>query len=102
MDLDILYQGILSTLPSNLIATIHTSTDGQWSTDLNGLLLLNNRIYILSAGNLHTCVLQYNHDYILAEHFGQNKILKLVRYGYSWPSPHADVQQFCKSYVTCM
>ena len=70
--------------------------------DPNGLLLLNNRIYVLSVGNLHTCVLQYNHDHILAKHFGQNKTLELVHHKYSWPSLHADIQQFCKSCVTCM
>ena len=70
--------------------------------DPNGLLLLDNRIYVPSTGNLCTCVLHYNHDYILAGHFGQNKTLELVRRGYSWPSLCADVQQFCKSCVTCM
>jgi len=43
--------------------------------DPNGLLLLNDRIYVPSAGNLHTYVLQYNHDHILAGYFGQNKTL---------------------------
>jgi len=102
MDLDTLHQDILLALPSDPIATKHISTDGWWSTDPNGLLFLDNRIYILSAGNLCTCVLQYNHDHILAGHFGQNKTLELVCHRYSWPSLHADVQQFCKSYVTCM
>ena len=67
--------------------------------DQNSLLLLNNKIYVPFAGNLHTHVLQYNHDHILARHFGQNKTLELVHCGYSWPSLHADVQQFCKSCV---
>jgi len=102
MDLDTLHQDILSALPSDPIATKHISTDSQWSTDPNSLLLLDNRIYILSAGNLRTCVLQYNHDHILTRHFGQNKTLKLVHRGYSWPSLCADVQQFCKICVTCM
>ena len=92
MDLDNLYQDILLALPSNPIATKHISIDSQWFMDPNSLLLLNNRIYILSAGNLCTCVLQYNHDYILARHFGQNKTLELVCYGYPWPSLHADIQ----------
>ena len=48
--------------------------------DPNSLLLLDNKIYVLSAGNLCICVLQYNYDYILAEYFGQNKILELVCY----------------------
>ena len=102
MDLDTLHQDILLALSSDPIATKHISTDGRWSMDQNGLLLLNNRIYVPSSCNLHTRVLQYNHDYILAGHFGQNKTLELVRHGYSWPSLRADVQQFCKSCVTCM
>ena len=82
MDLDTLYRDILSALPSDPIATKHTSADDRWSMDPNGLLLLNNRIYVPSAGNLRTCVLQYNHDHILAGHFGQNKTLELVRHKY--------------------
>ena len=102
MDIDTLCQDILLALPSDPIATNHTSVDGQWSMDPNSLLLLDNRIYVLSAGNLHIHVLQYNHDHILARHFGQSKTLELVCYGYSRPSLHANVQQFYKSYVTCM
>jgi len=102
MDLDTLHQDILLASLSDPIATKHISTDGQWSMDPNGLLLLDNRIYIPFAGNLYTHVLQYNHDHILAGHFGQNKTLELVYCGYSWPSLHADIQQFCKSCVTCM
>ena len=102
VDLDTLHQDILSALPSDPIATKHISKDGRWFMNPNGLLFLNNRIYVPSAGNLHTRVLQYNHDHILARHFGQNKTLELVRCEYSWPSLHADIQQFCKSCVTCM
>ena len=102
MNLDTLHQDILSALSSDPIATKHISTDGWWSTDPNGLLLLDNRIYVPSASNLYTHVLQYNYDHILARHFGQNKTLKLVCHRYSWPSLYADVQQFCKFCVTCM
>jgi len=100
--MDTLHWDILSALPSDPITTKHTSTDGQWSMGPNSLLSLDNRIYVPSAGNLCTCILQYNHDHILAGYFGQNKTLELVCCGYSWPSLCADVQQFCKSYVTCM
>jgi len=70
--------------------------------DPNSLLLLDNRIYILSASNLCTYILQYNHNHILTRHFGQNKTLELVHCRYSWPSLYFDIQQFCKFYVTCM
>jgi len=99
MDLDILHWDIFLALFSDPIATKHISTDGQWFMDPNSLLFFDNRIYVLSASNLHTRVLQYNHDHILAGYFGQNKTLKLVHYRYSWLSLHADVQQFYKSCV---
>jgi len=102
MDIDTLHQDILLALPSDPTATKHTSTNGWWSMDPNGLLFLDNRIYVPSASNLCTCVLQYNHNQILAGYFGQNKTLELVYHGYSWLSLYADVQQFCKSCVTCM
>ena len=89
-------------LSSDPIATKYIFPDGWWSMDPNSLLLFDNRIYVLSASNLHTRVLQYNHDHILARYFGQNKTLELVRHRYSWPSLHADIQQFCKSCITCM
>ena len=100
--MDTLHQNILSALPDDPIATKHISADGQWSMNPNSLLLLDNRIYVLSASNLHICVLQYNHNHILARHFDQNKTLELVCHGYFWPSLCADVQQFCKSCVTCI
>jgi len=102
MDLDTLHQDILSALPSDLIASKHISVNGQWSMSPNSFLLIDNKIYVLSTSNLCTCVLQYNHDHILAGHYGQNKTLELVCHGYFWPSLYADVQQFCKSYVTCI
>ena len=102
MDLDILYRDIFLALPSDPISTKHNPADSWWSTDSNGFLLLNNRIYVPSIGNLHTHVLQYNHDHIPAGHYSQNKTLELVHYRYSWPSLCIDVQQFCKFCVTCM
>ena len=102
VDMDTLHRDILLAFPSDPIATKHISADGRWSMDPNGLLFLDNRIYVPSAGNLCTHVLQYNHDHILTRHFGQNKTLELVRHGYSWPSLCADVQQFCKFCVTCI
>jgi len=102
MDLDTLHQDILLALSSDPTATKHIFTDGQWSMDPNGLLFLDNRIYVLFAGDFCICVLQYNHDHILAGHFGQNKTLELVCCGYSWPSLCTNIQQFCKSCVTCM
>jgi len=52
--------------------------------------------------NLHLCVLQFYHNLVLSKISGQNKILELIQYSYVWLNIHTNVQQFCKSYVTCM
>ena len=102
VNLDILYQDIFLALSSDPIATKYIPTDSQWSTDSNSFLCLDDRIYVLFTGNLYTCILQYNHNYILDDHFSQNKTLELISYRYSWPSLYVDVQQFYKFYATCI
>ena len=92
VDLETLYQDIFSALSSNPNAIKNIFADSQWFTDPNSLLHLDNRIYVPSTSNLHTYVLQYNHDHILASYFSQNKILKLVCHRYFWPSLHANIQ----------
>ena len=92
MNLDTIHWNILSALPSDPIATKHIFIDSWWSKDPNGLLLLNNKIYVLSASNLYIHVLQYNYDHILVGHFSQNKTLELVCHRYSWLSLYTDVQ----------
>ena len=101
VDLDTLHWDILSALPSDPIATKYNFIDGQWSMDPNSFLLLDNRIYVPSTGNLHTYIFQYNHDHILSRHYGQNKTLELVCCRYSWPSLYADVilQVLCHLYM---
>ena len=51
--------------------------------DPNSNLYLDNRIYVPSTSNFCTYILQYNHNHILAGHFGQNKTLELVCHRYS-------------------
>ena len=102
INLDILHQDIYLAVSSNSIATKHISTNSQWFMDPNGLLLLDNRIYVPSASNLHTHVLQYNYDHILVEHYSQNKTLELVHHGYSWLGLYTNIQQFCKFCITCI
>jgi len=51
MDLDILHRDILLALPSDPIVTKYISADSWWFIDPNSFLLLDNRIYVLSAGN---------------------------------------------------
>ena len=59
--------------------------------DLTSLFFLDSKIYILFSDNPYTCILQYNHNYILSGHFSQNKTLELICNSHFWPSLHANV-----------
>ena len=67
----------------------------------NGLLQLDDRIYVPDSGTLRLRVLQYGHDHPLSGHFGQSKTLDQVRRHYTWPSLKEFVQHYCKSCTTC-
>ncbi len=57
--------------------------------------------YVLDSEDLRLCVLQNNHDHILAGHFGQNRTLELVRWSYTWPQMHEYVRHYVKSCMVC-
>src|SRR5205807_10056686 len=73
MDVEQLHLNILSALPSDPVVSHHLSSseDPSWSYGSNGLLHLDNRIYVPEANDLCLCVLHYKHDHPLSGHFGQ-------------------------------
>ncbi len=77
------------------------TSPSRWSVDESDILCLNNRIYVLVSEDLHLCVLQNNHDHILAGHFGQNQTLELVRWSYTWPQMCEYVRHYIKSCTVC-
>ena len=89
MDIDKLHAEIRSLIKLNPKAVIglhhaKNSTNNHW-TFINGLLRLDNRIYVLNYGDLCLHILRYHHDHILAGHFRQNRTLELIRREYTWP-----------------
>ncbi len=72
-----------------------------WSIDESDTLHLDNHIYVPDSKDLHLCVLQNNHDHILAGHFGQNWTLELVRQSYTWPQMREYVRHYVKSCTVC-
>jgi len=78
------------------IRTTYTSNP-KW-TIVDGLLRLNDQIYVPDVLDLRLRVLWNKHDHLLAGHFGQNKTLELIRREYAWPN----LRSFIKDYVsTC-
>ena len=100
VDVDAIHKDILSTLPSDPSISQYLSdpipTDSRWSLGADGLLRLDNRIYIPDANDLHLRILRYKHDHPLSGHFGQARTLDLIHREYTW----LGIRTFVKNYIS--
>ena len=100
MDIESLHNGIKLALPLDPqsaagLKLAANPNESRWSIDEEGLLRLDNRIFVPNHSDLRLQVLRYHHDHILAGHFGQNRTLNAIRRQYTWPK----VRQFVRDYV---
>jgi hypothetical protein len=104
MDIPKLYSDIRSALTSEAAISSHLNSppEPRWSVDSDGLLRLDERIYVPDIDDLCLRILQNKHDHPISGHFGQNKTIKLIRREYVWPGLRDFVKSFCKSYTTCL
>jgi hypothetical protein len=103
MDIESLNKDILSALPADPFASelLTNTLSPRWTSDAEGYLHCNGRIYVPEANDLRLHVLRYFHDHPLSGHFGQNRTLELIRREYTWPSIRAFIQDYVKSCTTC-
>ena len=82
MDVEQLHNDIRAAYPSDPITSAHlqptspthlTSSD-KWSTSDEGLLLLNDWIYVPDVPELRLSVLKHKHDHPLSGHFCKGTI----------------------------
>ena len=103
MDIQSLHSDIRSALRHNPAISEHLSNlIHRWSKEPEGLLCLDNRIYVPDVGDLWLKVLQHNHDHPVTGHFGQNRTIDLIRRGYVWPELRNSIKSYVKSCTTCM
>ena len=76
------------------------STDA-WTTDTNGILRRNGKVYIPDSTALREEILQSNHDDPHASHFGTSKTLELIQRHYYWPTLNKDVKEYVKTCTIC-
>ena len=102
MDVEQLHKDICNAYATDPItsAQLPQPSDPKW-TVTDGLLFLDNRIYVPDAPGLRLRVLQFKHDHPLAGHFGQNKTLELIRREYSWPNMRSFIKDYCNSCSVC-
>jgi hypothetical protein len=103
MDIESLNKDILSALPADPFASelLANTLSPRWTSDAEGYLRCDGRIYIPEANNLRLRVLRYFHDHPLSGHFSQNRTLELINREYTWPSIRAFIQDYVKSCTTC-
>jgi len=102
MDVEQLHTDIRTAYHTDLLTTaqLPQPTDPKWTLS-EGLLLLNNRIFIPDSADLCLRVMKHMHDHPLSGHLGQNKTLDLVRREYVWPGMRAFIKDYCNSCTTC-
>src|SRR6266581_4304171 len=105
VDTDAIHRDIMSALPSDPSIAKHFSSpippDSRWSIDAEGLLRLDNRIYVPDSNDLQLQILHYKHDHLLSGHFGQNRTLELVRRDYTWPGVCTFIKDYVSSCTSC-
>jgi hypothetical protein len=103
IDIENLHQDIRSAYASDPVAKTHIPTPSatNWSLSEDGLLLLNDRLYVPDQNDLRLRVLRNKHDHPLSGHLGRNKTLELIRREYAWPKMRSFVDDYCKSCITC-
>src|SRR6266705_3132440 len=105
VDTDAIHRDIMSTLPSDPSIAKHFSSpippDSHWLIDAEGLLRLDNCIYVPNSNDLRLQILCYKHDHLLSRHFGQNQTLELVCRDYTWLGICAFVKDYVSSCASC-
>ena len=103
MDVEQLYDDIRVGYTSDPVtsAQLPQPSDPKWTLSAEGLLLLNDRIYVPDVPDLRLRVLNHKHDHPISGHFGQNKTLELIRREYAWPHMRDFVKDYCNSCTPC-
>jgi hypothetical protein len=105
VDNDAIHKDIMSALPSDPSISAYLSSpippNSRWSIDSEGLLRLDNRIYVPDTNDLRLRILRHKHDHPLSGHFGQNRTLELIRRDYTWPGICTFIKDYMSSCTSC-
>ncbi len=80
IDIDQLTEDIQSAYLHDPVsaAQLPTPSAPKWSLSMDGVLLLNNRLYVPDHDDLQLRILRFKHDHPLVGHYSQNKTVELI------------------------
>jgi len=81
-------------------AGVKTLRDEEWQIE-EGLVLKEERIYVLKDEKLRVKIIRLHHDTPIARHEGQWKTVELVTRNYWWPGVTKEVKQYVERYDQC-
>ncbi len=106
MDIDALHKAIREALPLDPESSLGLGfakdpNKPRWTMEADGLLRLDDRIYVPNHSDLRLQVLRYFHDHPLSGHFGMNRTLEAIRRTYTWPKVRDFVRDYVSSCTVC-
>ena len=81
-------------------AGVKTLRDEEWQIE-EGLVLKEERVYVLKDEKLRVEIIWIHHDMLIAEHEGQWKIVELVTRNYWWPGVIKEVKRYVEGCDQC-
>jgi hypothetical protein len=93
MDVEQLHNDIRSAYDNDPLTSsqLPQPSDPKWTLS-DGLLRLNDRIFVPDSLDLRLRVMKHMHNHLLSGHLGQNKMLELVHRKYVWPGMRAFIK----------
>ena len=73
-----------------------------FSTDVEGLVLYDGRVYVPAVDQIKVDILREHHDAKTAGHLGQEKTLELLTRSYYWPRMRQFVNEYVNTCETCV
>ncbi|KAL1953584.1 hypothetical protein VTO42DRAFT_2564 [Malbranchea cinnamomea] len=74
---------------------------GEWEKGDDQILRFNGTIYVPNDPALRQKLLRIYHDDLLSGHFGEKKMLVVLRTKYFWPKMQKSIATYCKTCQSC-
>jgi len=88
-----------STKEWEIIQVLEKDNGVSWKKD--GIVYMEERIYVPNSKKLKKKILQENHDSVDVRHSKQQKMLELIKQNYWWPELKEDIKKYMQGCFKC-